>query len=97
MDDIERPLCKCHGLPMTRNSYQRNGNIKWACKIVRRTYSKRFYEEGGGRERMRTEYEQRVHDEVCVRCKGPLTSDRLCWKCLNYLEQNARYRIHLGR
>ncbi len=83
----DRPLCKCHGETMMRNSYQRSGRQKWACRRRRLASSRKRYWELGLKERMKEQYEERRAREVCVRCEGPLTSEVLCWNCLSELEE----------
>lgn len=89
---MDRPLCKCHGEPMYRNSFLPSGKQKWCCKRKRDATGKRHHE-NGGREKRLARYRDRVERGVCVKCEGPLTSSVLCWDCLN--EQEARYALRL--
>ena len=82
---MDRPLCKCHGVPMMRNSYQKNGKQKWACSRKRSAYSKRSYEDRW-RELLKVRYAERKTAGNCTRCNQPALSETLCWKCLSELE-----------
>jgi hypothetical protein len=92
-EDIVRPVCKCHGEPMTRNSYHPDGSQKWCCASKRRQRSRDDYWERGQRERKLTRYQERKREGVCANCAGALLSDALCWKCLN--DREARYALSL--
>lgn len=93
MAEDTRPLCKCHGEPMVKNSRRRNGDQKWSCVLKRRSYGRRVYWEQGGKEAKAAQYRDRKSREVCTRCEGPLTSEALCWDCLNELEERSAVRI----
>ena len=84
---MDRPLCKCHGETMVKNSRQPNGNQKWGCGRRRRQYGKDNYWKLDGKEKHRLLAEEHKAEGLCVRCgKEPLLSEALCWDCLNYME-----------
>lgn len=86
-EDIARPLCKCHGEPMVRNSYQPDGRQKWGCGIKRRQYGKNNYWDGPGAENRRELAASRKRAGLCVRCGVErLLGEALCWTCMNYME-----------
>lgn len=93
MAEDTRPLCKCHGEPMVRNSFQPNGNQKWGCGRKRRLYGRRRYWERGEKAKRAALYQDRKRRQVCTRCEGPLTTEALCWDCLNELEERHAVRI----
>jgi hypothetical protein len=47
---VERPLCECHGEPMTRRADRRSG---WRCSVLRRETQRRYQASVKGRETQR--------------------------------------------
>jgi len=43
-DYVKPPLCECHGLVMARNGVNRQGEIRWECKVKRAKRALRYYE-----------------------------------------------------
>lgn len=46
-EDVERPLCKCHNLPMLKNGVERRWAVPrqaWGCPVERREKAKRTYD-----------------------------------------------------
>lgn len=41
-------LCACHGLPMGRDGFYRDGSQKWTCRVAKAARQKRYDETGGG-------------------------------------------------
>ena len=88
----DRPLCRCHGEPMTRNARQASGRQKWTCAILRRQRSRDDYWLRGRREKLLAQYRERRAAGVCVRCGGrPIGA--VCWDCLNDMETRDALRI----
>lgn len=100
---IERPLCKCHGLPMSKDGFYR-GVQKWQCGVFERERQKLLYSDpeyaakrkvqvreywrnGGGREKALALYYERKAQGLCTKCGEPGLSESLCWSCLNNREE----------
>ena len=96
---MERPLCACHGEPMTGNGVVPS----WRCAVRNRERFRKDYRsrpEFAARERARAAENYRARGRtrrreveaarkargVCVRCEGLLLSEVLCWDCLNKME-----------
>jgi hypothetical protein len=105
-EDIVRPLCRCHGEPMLKDGHWR-GVQKWQCRIIERARQAQLYAEkgehqrakmrhhwrNGGREVAQARHRDRKAQGLCVRCKGPILSESLCWDCLTKREEYVAVRI----
>jgi len=102
---IERPLCKCHSVPMYRA-----GKRGWQCAVIARAAERRYREahperrshsdgswEAANPEKVRENrrrYKERLRSlGLCVTCRKPAISQTYCWDCLNYLEEYRGLRI----
>lgn len=86
MAEDMRPLCRCHGEPMMRSSYQPSGRQKWACRHNRKRHARSEYVRAG-KESRRILADSRKAQGLCVRCgREPLLGEALGWDCLNYME-----------
>ena len=103
MDDLERPLCKCHGEPMVKDGHER-GRQKWQCRVVERARQARLYTDpryvtkkcahqreqwphSEARDVKLARYQERKARGLCTKCGAPGLSETLCWDCLNYQEE----------
>lgn len=107
-EDIDRPTCRCHGLPMLRDGHMR-GKQKWQCSINERERQAKLYADpryaqkkraamrdrwaSGGSEEARKVYAERKRRGVCVKCEEPRLTEALCWDCLNLVEARSALRI----
>lgn len=90
---MDRPLCPCHGEPMTRNGRNRpEGPQKWTCSVTRRERSRDDYWKRGGRGQKAAMYQDRLRREVCGRCGRPRLTESVCWDCLNVMEERHAVR-----
>lgn len=84
----DRPLCPCHGEPMTGNGRNYPGGPqRFTCAIGRRQRSRDDYWIRGRKEKLREKYLDRKARGVCARCEGPLLTESVCWDCLNEMEE----------
>lgn len=108
-EDVERPLCRCHGVPMLKDGHWR-GRQKWQCGVMERARQAVLYAQPehaerksvemrdnwwhhGGKERARARYDKRKDDGLCVKCGQPTLSETQCWDCLNYGEEYRAVHI----
>jgi len=81
----ERPLCRCHGVPMVRNGVRAESQ-RWRCRVVTERRREQW------REARRRRYWAAKDRGVCTRCGAPLLSDAYCWDCLDQMEVTRWHR-----